>query len=207
MHPWSGIGPTGAVTGKEVGLAFASRKVRLKVNLGSGNEPLAGYVNVDRRRVPGVAVVADVRRLPFATASVERVNASSLLEHFADPYAVLDEIHRVMRPGATATFRVPSPWSYLAGLDRSHAFLADLKLWRQILGGYFELVRVAPEGVRYRDNKLLAALNHLAVRGLRFYEFAQVWRFECRGKRATPRRAYIPWWLEAADGADATGVG
>ena len=180
---------------------------RLKVNLGSGNEPLAGYVNVDRRQVPGVAVVADVRRLPFASASVERVNASSLLEHFADPYSVLDEIHRVMRPGATATFRVPSPWSYLAGLDRSHAFLADLKLWRQILGGYFERVRVAPEGVRYRDNKLLAALNHLAVRGLRFYEFAQVWRFECRGKRATPRRAYIPWWLESADGADATGVG
>jgi SAM-dependent methyltransferase len=177
---------------------------RLEVNLGSGNEPLAGYVNVDRRRVPGVALVADVRLLPFATASVERVNASSLLEHFADPYAVLDEIHRVMRPGATATFRVPSPWSYLAGLDRSHAFLADLKLWRQIFGGYFEQVRVVPEGVRYRDNKLLAALNHLAVRGLRFYEFAQVWRFECRGKRATPRRAYIPWWLEPVGGADAS---
>ena len=188
---------SGAESSPGPATAHASHTGRLKVNLGSGNEPLAGYVNVDRRRVPGVALVADVRRLPFATASVERVNASSLLEHFADPYAVLDEIHRVMRPGATATFRVPSPWSYLAGLDRSHAFLADLKLWRQILGGYFEQVRVAPEGVRYRDNKLLAALNHLAVRGLRFYEFAQVWRFECRGKRATTRRAYIPWWLES----------
>ena len=85
-HPLSGIGPTSAVIGKEVGLAFASRRCRLKVNLGSGNEPLAGYINVDRRRVPGVAVVADVRRLPFASSSVEQVNLSSLLEHFADPY-------------------------------------------------------------------------------------------------------------------------
>ena len=155
-----------------------------------------GYINVDRRRCPGVAVVADVRQLPFAAASVDRVNASSLLEHFADPYAVLDEVHRVLRPEGAATFRVPSPWSFLAGLDRSHAFLADLKLWRQILGGYFERVRVVPEGVRYRDSKALALLNHLAVRALRFHEFAQVWRFECRRKRATPRRGYTPWWLE-----------
>ena len=198
---------SGAESDSGLAIAHGLQAGRLRVNLGYGNEPLAGYLNVDRRRVPGVAVVADVRWLPFDSASVDWVNASSLLEHFADPYAVLDEIHRVMRPGATATFRVPSPWSYLAGLDRSHAFLADLKLWRQILSGYFEHVRVAPEGVRYRDNKLLAALNHLAVRGLRFYEFAQVWRFECRGKRATPRRTYLPWWLESAAGADATGAG
>ena len=54
----------------------------MKLNLGSGNEPLAGHVNVDRRPAPGVDVVADVQRLPFAARSVETVIASSLLEHF-----------------------------------------------------------------------------------------------------------------------------
>jgi hypothetical protein len=92
--------------------------------------------------------------------------------------------------------RVPAPWSYAALLDRSHLFLADLKLWRQILAGYFRRVRADPEGVRYRDSRLLAGLCHLATRGFRLLEFAECWRFTCEGKIARPVRAYVPWWLE-----------
>jgi hypothetical protein len=51
--------------------AFSAR-----LNLGSGNEPLVGYVNVDRRPVPGVNVAADVTALPFRAHSVEEVVAS-----------------------------------------------------------------------------------------------------------------------------------
>ena len=166
------------------------------MNLGSGNEPLPGYLNVDQRTCPGVDLVADVRRLPFADGAVDELMASSLLEHFADPYAVLDEMHRVLHSQARAVVRVPSPFAFIAGMDPTHVFLADLKLWRQILGAYFRRVRVNPEGVRYRDNRLLAAITHFAVRVLRFYDFAQTWRFECAGKQAAPTRAYLPWWLE-----------
>lgn len=169
----------------------------MKLNLGSGNEPLEGYVNVDARRSAGVQVVADLQRLPFAARSVEAVHASSVLEHFEDPYAVLDEIHRVLLPDGRLTARVPSPWAYIAGLDRTHVFVADLKLWRQILGGYFQDVRAHAEGVRYRDNKLLTLLNHVAVRLLDFKEYAQTWRLECRGALPRTSRAYIPWWLES----------
>jgi SAM-dependent methyltransferase len=168
----------------------------VKLNLGSGNEPRGGFVNVDARRVAGVQVVADLRSLPFRARSVQVVIASSVLEHFEDPYAVLDEIHRVLVADGRLTARVPSAWAYIAGLDRTHVFLADLKLWRQILGGYFHEVRAHGEGVRYRDSKLLALLNHVAVRVLGFKEYAQAWRLECRGTRPQPSRAYIPWWLE-----------
>jgi SAM-dependent methyltransferase len=168
----------------------------LRLNLGSGNEPRPDHVNVDRRRVPGVDVVADVVALPFASGSAHAVLASSLLEHFEDPYQVLDEIHRVLRADAEFVMRVPSPWSWAALLDRSHVFLADLKLWREILSGYFERVRVDPEGVRYRDSRLLAGLCLVATRGLRLLEFADAWRFTCTSKRARPARAYVPWWLE-----------
>ena len=173
-----------------------SVRMRRWINLGSGNEPLPEYINVDRRRCPGVQVIADITHLPFRSESITRVYASSVLEHFSDPYEVLNEIHRILHPHGTAVFRVPSPWSFLAKMDPTHVFLADLKLWRQILGGYFHTVRVFPEGVRYRDNKLLTLLMHVLVRGARFYEFAQCWRFECMRKRARPRQAYIPWWLE-----------
>lgn len=176
--------------------AGGAMRTALRLNLGSGNEPLPGYVNVDRRRVPGVQIVAEVERLPFRDGSVAEIRASSLLEHFADPYSVLDEVHRVLAGEGRFLMRVPALWSFSAVLDRSHVFLADLKLWREILAGYFGRVRASPEGVRYRDNKLLVALCHAAVYGLRMLEFAQTWRSACAGKRPRPIRAYIPWWLE-----------
>jgi SAM-dependent methyltransferase len=168
----------------------------VRLNLGSGNEPLEAHVNVDRRRVAGVAVVADVLALPFASATAHEVRASSLLEHFQDPYAVLDEVHRTLRADGRFVMRVPALWSWAAHLDRSHVFLADLRLWRDILSGYFERVRADPEGARYRDSRLLAGLCLVATHGLRLLEFADAWRFTCEGKKAQATRAYVPWWLE-----------
>ena len=168
----------------------------MKLNLGSGGEPLAGFVNVDSRRSRGVDVVADLRTLPFKGGCTELVNASSVLEHFQDPYSVLDEVHRVLVPAGRLVARVPSTWAHIANLDRTHVFVGDLKLWREILGGYFREVKAHGEGVRYRDNKLLVAMNHVVVKLLGFKEYAQTWRLECRYTLAKPVRAYIPWWLE-----------
>ena len=168
----------------------------VRLNLGSGNEPLDGYINLDARRVPGVSVVADVGHLPLRERSAGEVRASSLLEHFRDPYAILDEIHRVLTPEGTFIMRVPTPWSMAGALDPTHVFLADLKLWRQMLHGYFGSVTVQSEGVRYRDHKLVAAVLHVMVQALRMHEFAQVWRFTCHGRRPTRTIAYVPWWLE-----------
>ena len=174
----------------------------IRVNLGSGNEPMKGWINVDRRAVQGVDVVADVTMLPFRDGAVDEVLASSLLEHFKDPYEVLDSIHRVMAPSARFTMRVPSPWAYSGILDTTHYFLADLKLWRQILAGYFGSVSASGEGVRHRDHKLLAALLHFCVKVLRMTEFAQTWLIRCERPLSSPRRAYIPWWLEERYGRD-----
>ena len=140
--------------------------------------------------------MADVRSLPFASGCAARIVASSLLEHFEDPYAVLQEVHRVLAPAGHFVMRVPALWSYAAHLDRSHVFLADLKLWRGMLSGYFESVRADPEGVRYRDSRLLVVLCYAATRGLRLLEYAEAWRFTCTRKRPRPVPFYIPWWLE-----------
>jgi SAM-dependent methyltransferase len=168
----------------------------LRLNLGSGNRPLPGFVNVDSRPLPTVDVVADVRSLPFEDGIAAEIEASSLLEHFRNPYLVLDEIHRVLAPTGLVRVRVPSPWSQAGMLDPDHVFLADLKQWREILGGYFSEVAARGEGVRYRDSKLLAAWCHVAVRVLRMHELAQTWVLTASGKRREPTRAYVPWWLE-----------
>ena len=77
----------------------------LRLNLGSGNRPLPGFVNVDARQLPTVDVVADVRSLPFENGAAAEVEASSLLEHFRNPYEVLDEIYRVLAPAGVTNQR------------------------------------------------------------------------------------------------------
>ena len=54
----------------------------LRVNLGAGEKPLDGYVNTDARELPGIDVVADVRRLPFPEGSLDELCSEHLVEHF-----------------------------------------------------------------------------------------------------------------------------
>lgn len=165
------------------------------LNLGAGHEPAEGAVGVDRRRGPGVNVIADPARLPFPDGVFLEMRVASVLERTADPYAVLDEIHRVLRSTGRVEIRVPSPWSVWGQLDRTHAFLADLRLWREMLGGYFDRVTVGSDGARYRDNALLRGITRLLVRVLGWHELAEAWRFDCGDKLALPQRKHVPWWL------------
>ena len=83
----------------------------MKINLGSGASPLAGFVNVDALPdAPGVDVVADISQpLPFADASADVVYASHVLEHFphAQTAELLSEWRRVLRPGGQLLIAVP----------------------------------------------------------------------------------------------------
>jgi SAM-dependent methyltransferase len=166
------------------------------LHLGSGHEPRDGAVHVDWRRVPGVAVVADPRRLPFPDGLFLEIRVSGVLEQFSDPYSALDEIHRVLRSTGRVEIRVPSPWAVWGQIDRSHEFLADLRLWRDVLGGYFDRVKVTSRGARYRDSVLLRGITRLLVGVLGWHELAEEWRFECRDKLTLPQRKFVPWWLE-----------
>lgn len=82
----------------------------MRLNVGSGDFPAAGWVNVDPW--PGVNpdVVATVLDLPFPDGSADRVYAGHVLEHLdyhIEVPAALVEIRRVLTPDGRAVFVTP----------------------------------------------------------------------------------------------------
>jgi hypothetical protein len=59
-----------------------ARTTGLWLNLGCGHIQLDGYLNIDRRALPGVDIVAEVDELPLEQGEVDKIFSSHLLEHF-----------------------------------------------------------------------------------------------------------------------------
>jgi len=58
--------------------------------------------SIDRR------VGGTIGRLPFASGSFDLVTANMVVEHLKNPQPVLDEIHRVLRPGGVLLIHTPN---------------------------------------------------------------------------------------------------
>ena len=63
-----------------------------------------------------LAARSDISALPFASASVDRVLMSEVLEHVQDPGPVLAEVGRVLKPGGILALTVP-PQNYSFWFD------------------------------------------------------------------------------------------
>lgn len=168
----------------------------LRIELGCGSTGVAGAIGVDMRRTIQARAVCDVRHSCFRSGIADEVYSFCVLEHLEDPYELMDEVVRILKPHGRAYLRVPNIGTFSSHLDTTHRFLADLRIWRGIMEGYFESVTVVPEGTKYRDNRLLTAINWMLVKGLHFYELTQGWTFVCERKRAVPVKAYRGWWQE-----------
>jgi glycosyltransferase involved in cell wall biosynthesis len=169
----------------------------LRIELGCGSTGVAGAIGVDARRTVQTSAVCDVQQSCFATGIADEVYSFCVLEHLHDPYKLMHEVVRILKPGGRAYLRVPNLGTFSSHLDTTHRFLADLKIWRGIMEAYFERVTVVPEGTKYRDNPLLTAINWTLVRVFRFHELTQGWTFVCDRPRAVPGRAYTGWWQES----------
>lgn len=78
----------------------------IKLNLGSGKAgSFPGFKNVDIRKLEGVDIVADVRKLPLKDNSVSEIISKNLIEHFGrhEILPLLKEWHRVLKPQGKIT--------------------------------------------------------------------------------------------------------
>lgn len=79
------------------------------LNLGCGLAYRPGYINIDMHERSAADVFADVGDLPFESASIGRVEAMQLLEHFDLVHCryILSEWFRVLWPGGTLVIETP----------------------------------------------------------------------------------------------------
>jgi SAM-dependent methyltransferase len=98
------------------GLFVDRRKSKLKsiagithIDLGCGKEKDDGYFGIDRVQLPGVDLVLDLEidKLPFAENSVDHVVTYHALEHLNSYEHIVNEVFRVLKPGAQFFVCVP----------------------------------------------------------------------------------------------------
>lgn len=95
----------------------------MKVNLGCGRFPLEGYVNVDKRDLPGVDIVADLtNKWPWEDGSVDVVRASHVFEHIPSQHVChfMAEAHRVLSLHGVLDITVPHGEHANARIDPTH---------------------------------------------------------------------------------------
>jgi glycosyltransferase involved in cell wall biosynthesis len=92
----------------------------MRLNLGCCDSLLPGYVNVDLVEAPGVTVADLSRPWPWPDSSVEHVRAWDVIEHLPDKIRTMNELWRVLAPGATAEIAVPTTDGPGAFQDPTH---------------------------------------------------------------------------------------
>ena len=75
----------------------------IKLHLGCGGVIIPGYVNIDLNIRPGIALLSDLRRLPFAPGGVDFIYACAVIVHFErnEWRSVLAHWFTALKPGGT----------------------------------------------------------------------------------------------------------
>lgn len=151
--------------------AFARRSgdAGICLNLGSGPRRLNDrIINVDLFNYHGVDVQASVDAVPLASASVDAIICDELVEHMAYPERLLDEVHRLLKPGGRAYFTAVFVYPY-------HSSPIDMTRWTR--QGFVKMLERS--GLKVEEAKVRAG-GFSALATLLCYLFALVFSFNSK---------------------------
>jgi SAM-dependent methyltransferase len=123
-----------------------------RVNLGPGDQRLPGHIGLDILKRAGTDVICDLNvSIPLAPASVEYIQAISLLEHIDQFERLLKEVSRVLSPDGTFYATVPHWTNPLYYSDYTHRRFFGLATFDYFADPEDQTYRKAPvyTGIRF----------------------------------------------------------
>jgi len=80
-----------------------------KLNLGCGDYKKEGFTNIDIREDAAPDICHDLEQLPypFEDNYFDLIEADHILEHLSDPFQVMAELRRILKPMGTLIVKVP----------------------------------------------------------------------------------------------------
>jgi predicted SAM-dependent methyltransferase len=107
------------------------------LNVGCGQFPVAGAVNVDRADLPNVDVVhdLDITPWPFPDDAFDEVRGIQVFEHVANPIGFMCQAWRVLRSGGLLFLTVPHYQSENAFTDPTHVRFCTEHTWDYWIDG------------------------------------------------------------------------
>ena len=94
----------------------------LRIDFACGQNKREGFTGIDIAAGKGVDIVHDLERYPWPLKanSVDEGNISHYIEHVQDLVKFMNELHRVLKPGAECTILAPYYSSIRAWQDPTH---------------------------------------------------------------------------------------
>lgn len=113
----------------------AMRAEGLRLNVGCGHIQLDDYINVDRRALPGIDIVADANDIPFEENELTEIRSSHLVEHFTSHIlerVLLPHWSALLKPGGILTTIAPDGAAMLKAVNSGEIEFED---FREVLFG------------------------------------------------------------------------
>ena len=136
----------------DVGSSGAAFRARKKFPYDLAALFKGNLVSFDAKRESGVDVVGDAESLSdyFPPGSMRFVVCTSLLEHVRRPWAVVEEVARVLEVSGVAVFS--APWKYADHPDPIDCWRISVAGMRALAGGWFN--EIACKSIRDEVNEI-----------------------------------------------------
>lgn len=159
----------------------------IKINLGCGERPIKGFLNVDARKIKGIEFPnTRIENMPcFKNDYADHIYACHVLEHLPRTmtFRVLCEWNRVLKPGGTLRLAVPD-WDATVRYYRKTGDMENVLNW--VYGG-----REHPENWHYRIfnfSSLKTLLWESGFKRIKRYD----WRTTEHARHDDFSKAYLP---------------
>ncbi|OGG45170.1 hypothetical protein A2673_03705 [Candidatus Kaiserbacteria bacterium RIFCSPHIGHO2_01_FULL_50_13] len=148
-----------------------SKSTPLKINLGSSGINKEGYINVDIRHSVNPDVIHDLNAFPypFESDSADHIRMVHVLEHLDKPFLVMQELHRILKPGGTLYIAVPhfsrgfTHAEHTHGFDISFPYYFTMRFPEQFYGAEYELASLKLNWISQITMRYLSQLGFGAV--------------------------------------------